>query len=55
MLRVAIVLGSSRPGRKGEPVAKWVHEIAMKRSDAEFELVDIRDFNLPHLEARPSA
>jgi NADPH-dependent FMN reductase len=50
MLRVAIILGSSRPGRKGEPVAKWVYEIAMKRSDAEFEFVDIRDFNLPHLD-----
>ena len=40
MLRVAIILGSSRPGRKGEPVAKWVYEIAMKRSGAEFEFVD---------------
>jgi NAD(P)H-dependent FMN reductase len=28
-------------------VAKWVYEIAQKRSDAEFELVDIKDFNLP--------
>ena len=50
MLRAAIILGSSRPGRKGEPVAKWVYEIATKRSDAEFELVDIKDFNLPHLD-----
>ena len=50
MLRAAIILGSSRPGRRGEPVAKWVYEIASKRSDAEFELVDIRDFNLPHLD-----
>ena len=50
MLRAAIILGSSRPGRRGEPVAKWVYEIASKRSDAEFELVDIKDFNLPHLD-----
>lgn len=50
MLRVAIILGSLRPGRRGEPVAKWVYEIATKRSDAEFELVDVKDFNLPHLD-----
>ena len=50
MLKVAIILGSSRPGRKGEQVARWVYEIARKRSDAEFELVDIKDFNLPHLD-----
>jgi NAD(P)H-dependent FMN reductase len=32
------------------PWAKWVYEIAQKRSDAEFELVDIEDFNLPLLD-----
>src|SRR5216683_1080871 len=50
MLRIAIILGSTRPGRNGEAVAKWVHEIAKKRTDAEFELVDIKDFNLPLLD-----
>src|SRR6184192_1321302 len=49
-LRIAIILGSTRPGRNGEAVAKWVYEIAQKRSDAEFELVDIKDFNLPLLD-----
>src|SRR5580765_6271955 len=50
MLRIAIIMGSTRPGRKAETVAKWVYEIAQKRSDAEFELVDIKDFNLPLLD-----
>jgi NAD(P)H-dependent FMN reductase len=50
MLRVGIIIGSTRPGRKSEAVAKWVYEIAQKRSDAEFELVDIKDFNLPVLD-----
>jgi NAD(P)H-dependent FMN reductase len=50
MIRIAIVIGSTRPGRNGEAVAKWVYEVAKKRSDAEFELVDIRDFNLPLLD-----
>src|SRR6201987_3262493 len=50
MLRIAIIIGSTRPGRNGEAVAKWVYEIAQNRSDAEFELVDIKDFNLPLLD-----
>ena len=50
MLRIAIIIGSTRPGRKAEAVAKWVYEIAQTRSDAEFELVDIKDFNLPLLD-----
>ncbi len=49
-LRVAIILGSTRPGRNGEAVAKWVYEIAKKRPDAEMEYVDIKDFNLPFLD-----
>jgi NAD(P)H-dependent FMN reductase len=50
MIKIAIVIGSTRPGRKAEAVAHWVHGIATKRSDAEFELVDIKDFNLPLLD-----
>jgi NAD(P)H-dependent FMN reductase len=50
MIKVAIVIGSTRPGRNGEAVARWVHEIAAKRNDAEFELVDIKDYNLPLLD-----
>ena len=49
-MRVGIIVGSTRPGRKAEAVAKWVHEIAKKRSDAEFELVDIAAFDLPLLD-----
>ena len=42
MTKIAIILGSTRPGRNGEAVAKWVLDIAKQRSDAEFELVDMR-------------
>jgi len=50
MIHVGIVIGSTRPGRKADAVAHWVHEIAKKRSDASFEVVDIADFNLPLLD-----
>jgi NAD(P)H-dependent FMN reductase len=50
MLRVAIVTGSTRPGRNNEAVAKWVYALAKTRTDAEFELVDIAEYNLPLLD-----
>jgi len=50
MTRIGIIVGSTRPGRNGEAVAKWVFELSKKRNDAEFELVDIADFNLPLLD-----
>ncbi len=50
MLNIAIIIGSTRPGRNGEAVANWVLNVAKKRSDANFELVDLLDFNLPLLD-----
>lgn len=50
MTKVGIILGSTRPGRNGEAVARWVYDIASKRDDAEFELVDLADYPLPHLD-----
>jgi NAD(P)H-dependent FMN reductase len=50
MIRIGIILGSTRPNRNGEQVAKWVYEVAARRTDAEFELVDLRDYPLPHLD-----
>jgi NAD(P)H-dependent FMN reductase len=50
MVRIGIILGSTRPNRNGEQVAKWVYDVAARRSDAEFELVDLRDYPLPHLD-----
>lgn len=50
MIKIAVIIGSTRPGRNGEAVAKWVYDIAKKRADAEFELVDIAVFNLPLLD-----
>jgi NAD(P)H-dependent FMN reductase len=52
MLKVAIVTGSTRPGRHNEAVSHWVHRLATSRRDAEFELVDIADYELPLLNDR---
>jgi NAD(P)H-dependent FMN reductase len=50
MLKIGIILGSTRPGRNGAAVANWVLEQASKRTDATFELVDIESFHLPLLD-----
>src|SRR5881392_3547174 len=50
MLKIGIIVGSTRPGRKAAAVAKWVHDILKSRKDAEFEIVDIEDYKLPLLE-----
>jgi NAD(P)H-dependent FMN reductase len=50
LLNIGIIIGSTRPGRKAEDVARWLHGIAAKRNDASFEVVDIASFNLPLLD-----
>ncbi len=50
MINIAIIIGSTRPNRVGESVGQWVYTNALKRSDAHFELIDLRDFNLPLLD-----
>jgi NAD(P)H-dependent FMN reductase len=53
-VKIAIILGSTRPGRRGKPVADWVLDQASARMGADYELVDLADHPLPHLdEAMP--
>lgn len=56
MTRIAIIVGSTRPGRngdvdgiprKGGDVGRWVHDLAAKRGDADFALVDLAEIDLP--------
>ncbi|OBJ12641.1 NADPH-dependent FMN reductase [Mycobacterium sp. 1482292.6] len=49
-LKIAIILGSTRPNRNGESVAKWMLHKASTRSDASYELIDLRDHPLPHMD-----
>src|SRR5215207_6287579 len=50
MIKIQVILGSTRPGRIGEQVAKWAMENITARDNVEFELVDVADFNLPLLD-----
>ena len=49
-LKIAIILGSTRPGRNGKAVADWVLARAQNRTGATYELVDLLDYPLPHLD-----
>jgi NAD(P)H-dependent FMN reductase len=49
-LKIAIILGSTRPGRNGKAVADWVVDKAEARTSADYELVDLIDYPLPHLD-----
>lgn len=54
VMRIAIVVGSTRPGRKGSVVGRWVHQLANRRDDVpgkvDFDLVELEDFDLPLLQ-----
>lgn len=46
-MKIHIILGSTRQHRAGDKIANWIYELAQKQSDIEFELIDLRDWQLP--------
>lgn len=48
-MKIGIILGSIREGASGDSVAKWVVEQASSRDAATYELVALRDFDVPLL------
>jgi NAD(P)H-dependent FMN reductase len=55
--KLNIIIGSTRPGRMGPVVARWISEAAIEHGKFEVELVDLADFGLPLLDesAHPKA
>ena len=53
-MKIAIIVGSTRPGRKGSTVGRWVHEQARQRDDVpwkvDFDLLELDSFDLPLLD-----
>lgn len=49
-LSVAIVVGTTRPGRRAHDVARWVLENAERRDDADYAILDLAEFALPILD-----
>lgn len=54
MLKIGVILGSTRDHRVGEKVAQWFMSQADPRPDLEFELIDVRDYTLPFFNEKSS-
>lgn len=49
ILQIGIILGSTRQNRVSPQVGEWVKDLADKRGDANYEIVDIAEYKLPLL------
>ncbi|UKD57068.1 NAD(P)H-dependent oxidoreductase [Amycolatopsis sp. FU40] len=47
MTKIAVIAGSTHPGRVAGSVVEWVHQVASMRPEAEYEIVDLAEWNLP--------
>ena len=50
MPRLSIIIGSTRPGRAGLPIADWFVERARRHAGFELDVVDLAELNLPMLD-----
>lgn len=47
MLKIQVIIGTTRQSRFSEKAAHWIYEEAKKKKGIEVELVDLRDYPLP--------
>ncbi len=47
MLKLKVLIASTRPGRVGPAIVQWFHEFARADGQFDVELLDLADFNLP--------
>ena len=50
--KIGIIISTTRPGRFGEVPTNWLFNIAKERNDADFEIVDLRDYPMPFFEEK---
>lgn len=50
--KIGIIMSTTRSGRFGDVPTTWIHDIAALRRDAEFEVVDLRDYPMPLFEEK---
>lgn len=46
-MKIGIIIGSIRAGRNGKAVGDWIAEEVSGRTDADFEVLDLKEFELP--------
>lgn len=52
--KIAVIIGSTRKTRFADKPAAWLMEEVNKRDDMDFELVDLRDYDLPFFDEMAS-
>jgi NAD(P)H-dependent FMN reductase len=52
---IKVIIGSTRPGRFGNQPAEWLMRLAKDHPDTTFELVDLKEINLPFLDEEKPA
>jgi NAD(P)H-dependent FMN reductase len=50
--RIGIIMSTTRPGRFADIPTQWLFNIAKERKDADFEIVDLRDYPMPFFEEK---
>jgi NAD(P)H-dependent FMN reductase len=50
MLKLHVIIASTRPGRVGPSIARWFHEVAERHGKLDARLVDLAEVNLPLLD-----
>ena len=50
--KIGIIISTTRPGRFADIPTNWLFNIAKGRNDADFEIVDLRDYPMPFFEEK---
>ena len=50
--KIGIIMSTTRPGRFADVPTNWLFNIAKARDDADFEIVDLRDYPMPFFEEK---
>ena len=50
--KIGIIMSTTRPGRFADIPTNWLFNIAKVRTDADFEIVDLRDYPMPFFEEK---
>lgn len=52
--KIGLIIGSTRPGRFADHPAEWIAEIVGTRGDMDIEVLDLRDYPMPHFDESSS-